>query len=95
MNLKFIKILGNGTTEPRINSRTEIILIQNKTVTVGRLILDDKENQAFYIEHPENLIEVDKLALQFIQSKDLTLMETENSKIILCPKFISENCTWK
>ena len=62
--MAFTQIIINalGNTDPPIESKTAVILIQDGEVSVMRFILEELDHGHFYLEPPRNALEVDTLA---------------------------------
>jgi len=92
--LSRIVIFATGRTEPFVPSGTEVLLIQNGRVEVGKLFytLNTLEN---YIEHPENNKKLSQKALNIVKAKNPELLESEDSVILICPMSIKNEMIWK
>lgn len=92
--LDLIKVYADGKTVPEIASGTDIILIQNGTVQVGKLNLGEQYDFNMEIEHPKNQDELDIIATEMIQKKKAEYLKSKNSIIVICPKIISNKMLW-
>lgn len=93
--LDLIKVYANGKTVPQIISGTDIILIQNNTVQVGKLNLGEQYDFNIEIEHPKNKSELDIKATELIRKKKPEYLKSKNSVIAICPKIISNKMIWE
>lgn len=89
-----ITVYGDGTTYPTVPSGTDIILIQNENVQVGKLNIGEQYDFYMEIDHPKNKKELDKIAIQLISDIKPEYLNSEESIIALCPKSISEKMVW-
>ena len=93
--LDLIKVYADGKTVPEILSGTDIILVQNSTVQVGKLNLGEQYDFNMEIEHPKNQSDLDILATVIIKEKKPQYLKSENSIIAICPKIISNKMIWE
>ena len=93
MALQKITVWADGRTEPAIASGTAIILIQDRKVEVGRLILEEDDYGSFFIEHPINSAELNANAFDII-NQESELLESRTSVIVLCPQGIASKMLW-
>lgn len=81
-----IEVKPDGSTVPQVESETEILLIQDKTVSVGMLCYDDDEYKDVYIDHPENEEELNKEAMELVKANCPQHLTTRTSVVIICPE---------
>ncbi|WP_299437768.1 hypothetical protein [uncultured Aquimarina sp.] len=89
-----IKVYGDGKTIPKVASGTYIILIQEKTVQVGKLYLGEQYDFYMEIDHPKNQSDLAILVTELIKEKKPEYLESENSIIVICPKYIADKMIW-
>jgi len=94
MRLQKITIWADGRTEPVIPSGTAIILIQNRVIEVGKLLLEENDEYGpISIEHPSNSEELHKEAFDIV-NQEPELLESQNSVFVLCPQSIASKMLW-
>ncbi|MDO5981273.1 hypothetical protein [Flavivirga spongiicola] len=93
--LDLIQVYGDGKTVPEIASGTDIILVQNNTVQVGKLNLGEQYDFYMEIDHPKNQGDLDILATEIIKEKKPEYLKSKNSVIAICPKIISDKIIWE
>jgi hypothetical protein len=92
--LTIIKISATGKTEPFVPFGTDIILIQDGTVQVGKLLQDINDEDSVYIDHPKNQAELDILATKEIVQRKPDYLQSDISLIVVCPIEISKKMAW-
>lgn len=81
-----IEVKADGSTVPQVESETEILLIQDKTVSVGMLCYDDDEYKDVYIDHPENEEELNPEAMELVKANCPQHLATKTSVVVICPE---------
>lgn len=81
-----IDVKPDGSTVPQVESETEILLIQDGTVSVGMLCYDDDEYKNVYIDHPENEAELNPEAIQLVKNNCPQHLQTKTSVVVICPE---------
>jgi hypothetical protein len=89
-----IKVFADGRTSPEVKSGTAILLIQDGTVQVGKLNLDECYDFNIEIDHPINQTKLDTIATKLVESEKPEYLNSESSLIILCPQIISDAMNW-
>jgi hypothetical protein len=89
-----IEVMDNGTTKPQVESETEILLIQDGEVTVGRICYDSDDYTELYIDSPINELLLNKEALQIVKDKFPDYLKTPTSVILSCPENLAEKMEW-
>jgi hypothetical protein len=82
--------MSDGSARPPVESETEILLVQDGTVSVGKLCFDDDENADGYIVHPANEPSLNPEALQLVQQHCPQHLETKTSVVLICPLELAE-----
>jgi hypothetical protein len=93
--LDIIKVYADGKTVPEIASGTNIILIQNNIVQVGKLNLGAQYDFNMEIEHPKNQNDLNLIATEIIKDQKPEYLKNANSVIAICPKIISNKMIWE
>ncbi len=94
-DLTEIKINANGETKPYVDSGTEILLVQDGTVSVGKLNYNPNEFYSTEIEHPTNQEELNPLAINIVKSKKPELLSSDISHVLTCPIDIKVKMKWE
>lgn len=81
-----IEVKPDGSTVPQVESETEILLIQDKTVSVGMLCYDDDDYKDVYIDHPENEVELNPEAMALVKEHCPEHLQTKSSVVVICPE---------
>lgn len=81
-----IEVKPDGSTVPQVESETEILLIQDRTVSVGMLCYDDDDYKDVYIDHPENEEELNPEAIALVKANCPQHLETKRSVVVICPE---------
>lgn len=81
-----IEVLADGSTRPQVESETEILLVQDNGVSVGKLGYDDDDYKNVYIDHPENEAELNPEALQLVKDNCPQHLATKTSVVLICPE---------
>lgn len=92
--LTIIKISATGQTEPYVPSGTDILLIQDGTVQVGKLFQDPYEPESVYIDHPKNQTDLGFRATKIIQEQKPEYLKSEIALTVICPGDISKDMLW-
>jgi hypothetical protein len=92
--LTIIKVLASGRTEPPVPSGTDILLIQDGTVQVGRLLRDPDDTASICIDHPENQTDLDIRATQTISEQKPEYLKSKVALIVTCSADISKDMIW-
>ena len=90
-----LTIYTDGNIEPDISPKTEVILIQDGLVKVGRLLFEKDIEDSLQIEHPNNEEDINKLALDLITSqRPQYLKEDEDAIVVTCPDQLNTQMEW-
>lgn len=89
-----IKISATGKTNPYVPFGTEILLIQDGIVQVGKLLQDPDDKDSVYIDHPKNQTELDFRATKAIEEQKPEYLLSDVALIIICPAEISKDMLW-
>ena len=89
-----IEVLNNGTTKPQVESETDILLIQDGDVSVGRICYDSDDYSELYIDSPVNEIVLNKEAYKLVKEKFPEYLKTPSSVILICPEDLSAKMEW-
>lgn len=92
--LTVIKIFATSRTEPPIPFGTDVILIQDGSVQVGRLLQDPDDNESVYIDHPKNQVDLDLRAMKIITEQKPEYLRSDISLTVTCPTSISQDMLW-
>lgn len=93
--LDSIKVYADGRTAPRVDSGIDITLVQDNVVQVGKLNLGEQYVCSVEIDHLKNQSDLDILATQIIKENKPEYLESKNSVIAICPKYIAEQMIWE
>lgn len=85
-----IEVKADGSTVPQVESETEVLLIQDRVVSVGKLCYDDDDYRNVYIDHPENETELNPEALQLVKDNCPQHLTTKTSVVVICPEELAE-----
>ena len=92
--LTIIKISATGKTDPNIHFGTDILLIQDGTVQVGKLLQDPEDKESFYIGHPTNQTDLDILATKIVKEQKPEYLKSDVALTVTCPAEISKDMLW-
>ena len=81
-----IEVKADGSTNPQVESETEVLLIQDRTVSVGKLCYDDDDYKNVYIDHPENEADLNPEAITLVKANCPQHLTTKNSVVVICPE---------
>ncbi|MBL7717276.1 MAG: hypothetical protein JNL72_00465 [Flavipsychrobacter sp.] len=81
-----IEVKADGSTVPQVESETEILLVQDGTVSVGMLCYDDDDYKDVYIDHPENERELNPEAIRLVKEHCPQHLATKTSVVLICPE---------
>ena len=93
--LTLLKVYGDTRIEPFVPSGTEIILIQNGEVSLGKIFYGEPNQHSLYIDHPKNQDDIVKTATELIYKKDKKLLKNEDMLILTCPTEIIKLMIWE
>jgi|GEM_PF-3437650 len=90
-----IKISATGETIPQVDSGTEILLVQDGKVSVGKLNYNPNELFSIEIEHPTNQEDLNPLATEIVKSIKTELLNSDISHILTCPSDLKNKMNWE
>ena len=88
-----IDIKNDGTTSPRVENETDILLVQDGTVSVGMLCYEE-DYADVYIEHPDNEAELNPEAMQLVKDNCPEHLKTKASVVLICPEELAQKMVW-
>ncbi|MBS1531347.1 MAG: hypothetical protein JSU01_13660 [Bacteroidetes bacterium] len=92
--LTLLTVYADARIEPNVVSGTEIILIQDGEVSVGKIFYQKNHDPEVYIDHPENENDLIKRAAELVKKKNSKLLEENDAVILTCPKEIIKLMIW-
>ena len=92
--LTIITISATGQTKPYVPFGTDILLIQDGIVQVGKLLQDSDDPNSVYIDHPKNQSDLDVRATKIIQERKPEYLKSEIALTVTCPVDISKDMLW-
>ena len=92
--LTIIRISASGVTEPYVPPGTDILLIQDGLVQVGKLLHDPDDLATVYIDHPKNQAELGRRAKKIVEKQKPEYLESDFALIVTCPVEISRDVEW-
>src|SRR5688500_14603500 len=92
--LTIIKISGTGRTEPFVPFGTDVLLIQDGIVQVGKLLQDPDDENSVYIDHPKNQAVLDLKATEKVKELKPEYLQSDMALTVTCPIDISKDMIW-
>lgn len=91
-DLQIIRIFADGHREPDVPFGTIILLIQEGTVSTGKLCSDP--TFGISIEHPKNSGDIDMHALDIVTRLKPNYLKGKESILVICPKELLPEIIW-
>jgi hypothetical protein len=92
--LTIIKISATGQTNPHIPFGTDVLLIQDGAVQVGKLLQDPEDKDSVYIDHPKNQAGLHLRAMKIIKERRPEYLKSDIALTVICPADISKDMAW-